>query len=140
MSAAPHTITLTPKTTVHTLLKEYPFLLEFLTAYHPDFQKLANPVLRRTVGRMATLDAVAEQANVPLNKLMDDIAAEIERQTGARPELADVPGVDAVDPARLDELAAIVKDLHAGKTVEEVKPRFEELIADAEATEIAAME
>ena len=45
-----------------------------------------------------------------------------------------------MDPARLAELHSIVKDLHAGKSVEDVKPRFEELIADVEATEIAAME
>jgi hypothetical protein len=37
------TVTLTPKTTIHTLLKEYPFLLEFLTAYGPEFRKLTNP-------------------------------------------------------------------------------------------------
>ena len=47
---------------------------------------------------------------------------------------------ETIDPARLAELHAIVKDLHAGKSVEEVKPRFEELIQDVEATEIAAME
>ncbi len=133
-------MTITPKTTVHTLLKEHPFLLDFLAAYNPEFKKLTNPVLRRTMGRMATLDSVAELGNVPLNQLMNDLAAEIEKQTGARPPVADVPGVDTVDPARLDELAAIVADLHAGKTAEEVKPRFEELIADVEATEIAAME
>ena len=78
MSATPHTRTITPKTTVHTLLKEYPFLLDFLADYHPEFKKLTNPVLRRTVGRMATLDAVAAQADVPLNQLMIDVAAEIE--------------------------------------------------------------
>jgi hypothetical protein len=133
-------LTLTPKTTVHTLLKEYPFLLDFLVAYHPEFKKLTNPVLRRTVGRMATLDAVAEQGNVPLNQLTDDIATEVERQTGARPPVADVADAETIDPARLAELHAIVKDLHAGKSVEEVKPRFEELIQDVEATEIAAME
>jgi DUF438 domain-containing protein len=133
-------LTLTPKTTIHTLLKEYPFLLDFLAGYHPEFKKLTNPVLRRTVGRMATLDAVAEQGNVPLNRLTDDIATEVERQTGARPPIADVADAETMDPARLAELHAIVKDLHAGKTVEEVKPRFEELIADVEATEIAAME
>jgi DUF438 domain-containing protein len=133
-------MTITPKTTVYTLLKEYPFLLDFLAGYHPEFKKLTNPVLRRTVGRMATLDAVAEQANVPLNQLMLDVAAEVEAKTGACPDIADTPGVDTVDPARLDELAAIVAELHAGKTAEEVKPRFEELIADVEATEIAAME
>jgi len=138
MTTAP--LTLTPKTTVHTLLKEYPFLLDFLAEYHPEFKKLTNPVLRKTVGRMATLDAVAQQADVPLNRLTDDIATEIEKQTGTRPPVADVADVETIDPARLAALHAIVKDLHAGKSVEEVKPRFEELIADVEATEIAAME
>src|SRR5450756_583457 len=133
-------MTITPKTTVHTLLKEYPFLLDFLAAYHPEFGKLTNPVLRRTMGRMATLDKAAQLANVPLNQLMNDVAGEIQAKTGARPSVADAPGVDTVDPARLDELAAIVGELHAGKTADEVKPRFEELIADVEATEIAAME
>ncbi len=133
-------LTITPKTTVHTLLKQYPFLLEYLAGYHPEFGKLTNPVLRRTMGRMATLDKAAQLANVPLNQLMNDLAGEIEAKTGARPEIADMPGVDTVDPARLAELAAIVGELHAGKTAEEVKPRFEELIADVEATEIAAME
>jgi DUF438 domain-containing protein len=133
-------MTITPKTTVHTLLKEYPFLLEYLAAYHPEFGKLTNPVLRRTMGRMATLDKAAQLANVPLNQLMNDVAGEIQATTGTRPSVADAPGVDTVDPARLDELAAIVGELHAGKTAEEVKPRFEELIADVEATEIAAME
>jgi len=135
-----NTMTITPKTTIHTLLKEYPFLLEYLAAYHPEFGKLTNPVLRRTMGRMATLDKAAQMANVPLNQLMDDLAGEIAAKTGTRPEIADVPGVDTVDPARLAELGAIVAELHAGKTAEEVKPRFEELIADVEATEIAAME
>jgi uncharacterized protein len=138
MTVAP--LTITPKTTVHTLLKEYPFLLDFLADYHPEFKKLINPVLRSTVGRMATLDTVAEQAGVPLNRLTDDIATEVEKRTGARPPIADVADAETIDPARLEALHAIVKDLHAGRTVEEVKPRFEELIKDVEATEIAAME
>jgi len=133
-------MTITPKTTVHTLLKEHPFLLDFLAAYNPEFKKLTNPVMRRTMGRMATLDTASQMGNVPLNQLMNDIASEIAAKTGSRPLIADTPGVDTIDPARLEELHAIVKDLHAGKSVEEVKPRFEELIQDVEATEIAAME
>jgi uncharacterized protein len=122
MSTAPQALTLTPKTTIHTLLKQYPFLLDYLADYHPEFKKLTNPVLRRTVGRMATLDTVAEQGNVPLNKLVDDIAAEVEKQTGARPPVADVADAQTIDPARLEALHRIVKDLHAGKSVAEVKP------------------
>jgi len=133
-------MTITPKTTVHSLLKEHPFLLDFLAEYHPEFKKLTNPVLRRTVGRMATLDTVAEQGNVPLDQLMNDIAAEIEKKTGTRPQIANVADAETIDPARLEALHAIVRDLHAGRSVDEVRPRFEELIADVEATEIAAME
>jgi len=133
-------MTITPKTTVHTLLKEHPFLLDFLAGYSPEFEKLTNPVLRRTMGRMATLQKASEMADIPLDQLMNDIAAEIQAKTGTKPEIANAPGVDTIDPARLEELHAIVKELHAGKSVEEVKPRFEELIADVEATEIAAME
>ena len=58
-------------------------------------------MLRRTVGRMATLDTVAEQGNVPLNVLTQDIADEVERQTGARPPIADVADAETIDPARL---------------------------------------
>src|SRR5450830_2046949 len=116
-------MTITPKTTVHTLLKEYPFLLEYLAAYHPEFGKLTNPVLRRTMGRMATLDKAAQLADLPLNQLMNDVAGEIQAKTGARPEIADAPGVDTVDPARLEALAAIVGELHAGKTADRSEER-----------------
>src|SRR5665647_1570486 len=94
------TMTITPKSTVHTLLKEYPFLLEYLAAYHPEFGKLTNPVLRRTMGRMATLDKAAQLANVPLNQLMNDLAGEIQAKTGARPEIADAPVFAWISPAR----------------------------------------
>jgi DUF438 domain-containing protein len=140
MTITPAPLTLTPKTTVHTLLNRYPSLIDFLANYHPEFKKLTNPVLRRTMGRMATMDTVAEMGNLPLNKLIDDIAAEIERRTGTRPPVSDIADAQTIDPARLEALHQIVRDLHAGKSVEEVKPSFEELIADVEATEIAAME
>ena len=133
-------MTITPKTTIHTLLKEYPFLLDYLAGYHPEFKKLTNPVLRRTVGRMATLDTVAEQGNVPLNQLMNDLAAEIESKTGERPGIADSAAAGGIDPARLEALKQIIRDLHAGHPMEELSTRFGELIEDIEAGEIAAME
>jgi uncharacterized protein len=133
-------MTLTPKTTVYTLLKEHPFLLEFLAAYHPEFKKLTNPLLRRTAGRMATLDTVAEQACVPLNQLIADIATEIERRTGKRPEVADTAAAGGIDPARLAALKGIILDLHAGHPMDELKKRFADLVQDVEAGEIAAME
>ena len=131
---------ITPQTTIHSLLSEHPFLKDFLTGYNPEFKKLANPVLRRTMGRMATLERAAGLAGVPLEQLEHDIAAEIERVTGVRPEVRAAAGFDDVDQARQAELKAIVKELHAGASPDDLKDRFAELIEDVDATEIAAME
>jgi DUF438 domain-containing protein len=131
---------ITPQTTIHTLLSEHPFLKDFLTAYNPEFKKLANPVLRRTMGRMATLERAADMAGVPLEQMEHDIAAEVERVTGVKPEVRAVAGFYDVDQARQAELKAIVKELHAGASPDDLKDRFAELIEDVDATEIAAME
>lgn len=131
---------ITPKTTVHTLLTEYPFLLEYLAGYAPEFGKLTNPVMRRTMGRMATLEKAAALANIPLNQLMNDVAGEIEAKTGKSPGVADSAAAGGIDPARLEALKQIIKDLHAGHPMEELTQRFGELIEDVEAGEIAAME
>ena len=133
-------MTITPKTTVHTLLKEHPFLLDFLTAYNPEFGRLTNPVLRKTMGRMATLARAAEMGDVPLDRLMIDIAAEVERVTGERPMIADATAAGYVDPARQEALKGIIRDLHDGHPMDELKERFATIIEDVDAAEIAAME
>ncbi len=131
---------ITRQTTIHTLVKEYPFLIDYLVDYNPEFKKLANPVLRRTMGRMATLERAAGMAGVPLEQLQHDIAAEIERVTGIMPEVRAAAGFADVDQARQEELKAIVRELHAGASPDDLKDRFAELIEDVDATEIAAME
>ncbi|MFV0451624.1 MAG: DUF1858 domain-containing protein, partial [Propioniciclava sp.] len=70
---------------MHTLITNYPGVLDFLVSYHPVFAKLGNPVLRRTMARVATLEKVAAMANVPLNQLMLDLAAAVETETGTHP-------------------------------------------------------
>lgn len=132
-------ITLTPKTTIGTLLKEYPFLLDYLADYHPEFKKLTNPVMRRTMGRVATIEKVAGMAGVPTAKLLADVADQVAAHTGSRPDVGQRAAA-GIDPIRQEELKAIIKDLHAGASPEEVQPRFTELIEDVEAAEIAAME
>ena len=51
---------ITPQTKVHDLLKAHPKLESFLMALNPKYKKLKNPVLRRTVARIATLTQVAK--------------------------------------------------------------------------------
>jgi TusA-related sulfurtransferase len=49
----------TPKTNINALLETYPQLERFLMDLNPKYKKLKNPVLRRTVARIATLTQVA---------------------------------------------------------------------------------
>lgn len=127
-------------TTINELLKAYPFLVDFLVAYNPKFELLKNKVMRATMGRMATLKRVAGIGEVPLDRLILDIAAEIERQTGKSVEVDLRGGKNTVDDEKTAKLKAIIQDLHDGAAFDDVKKRFDDLIADVDATEIAAME
>jgi hypothetical protein len=70
---------ISPKTKINNLLKDYPFLLDFLIDLSPKFGKLKNPVMRRTVGRMANLGQVASLGDMLVDKLLQEIASEIKR-------------------------------------------------------------
>lgn len=62
---------ITPSLTVHALLEEYPELEEVLIGIAPPFKKLRNPILRRTVAKVATLKHISSVGSVPLNELID---------------------------------------------------------------------
>jgi DUF438 domain-containing protein len=149
-------MTITRRTTVHSLLKEYPFLNEYLAHYHPGFEKLAHPVLGRAMARVATMDRVAALAGTPVATLLNDIATEVRRVTGVAPPIDAADAAAGAAPqsvatsqdagvaldvtARQEILKEIIRDLHAGHDMEELKRRFAALIEDVDATEIAAME
>ena len=54
-----HKLTIIPQTRVGELLDAYPELEELLFKLSPKFTALKNPVLRRTIGRVATLSQAA---------------------------------------------------------------------------------
>jgi DUF438 domain-containing protein len=126
------------------LLKAYPFLLEFLAGLSPKFAKLRNPVLRKTVGRLATLQQVAGLGDMEVDKLLAAIGAEIRRVTGEelRPEAAAgaAPTPFRDRDARLEVLKDIIRDLHAGEDIDVLHRRFAELVKDLGPTEIPEME
>lgn len=61
---------ITPDLTVGELLRHYPDLEDTLVAMSPEFRRLKNPVLRRTIARIATLRQVARVGGVPLGDLI----------------------------------------------------------------------
>lgn len=70
-------LVITPKTKVFDIIEAYPQLEDILIAYVPTFEKLRNPVLRRTVGKVATLQQAALIGNVNVGLLVNQLRQEI---------------------------------------------------------------
>ena len=62
---------ISPKTRVGELLDAYPALEQVLLEISPVFAKLKNPVLRRTVAKIATLQQAAVIGNMPVEDLVN---------------------------------------------------------------------
>jgi uncharacterized protein (DUF2249 family) len=94
--------TIRPDTRIGDLLKAYPELLDTLAGYAPTFGKLRNPLLRRTIGRVATLAQVASMGDVNLPDLLRTLreaAGEPVSPQEAGPAIAQIP-LSAATPER----------------------------------------
>jgi hypothetical protein len=116
------------KTKLGDLLKEYPFLIEFLPTVSPKYEALKNPVLRRTMLGRATLKMIAERGEIELGTLIGAIEGAI--------KAADAPS----DEERMEVLKGIIRDLHAGVEIEILRERFARLCEYVSPKEIAEME
>lgn len=126
------------KTKINDLLNHYPFLLDFLITLNPHFKNLKNPVMRKTMGRVATLEKAANIGGLKIESLISSLKAEIERQTGTMPASGAKTLTDSGE--RQEALKKIIKDLHDGGDMEELKQRFRSLVTGVEASEIGQME
>lgn len=70
-------LVITPKIKILQLLEAYPHLEDLLIGYVPAFKKLKNPVLRKTVGKITTLQQVASIGNVKVGDLINFLRAEV---------------------------------------------------------------
>jgi hypothetical protein len=68
---------ITKDTRVAELLRDYPETEELLINMAPPFKKLRNPLLRRSVGRVATLSQAAGVARLPASVLVDRLRAAV---------------------------------------------------------------
>ena len=66
-------IEITPSVTVQTLLEAYPELEEELISIAPPFKKLKNPLLRKSVAKVATLKHISSVGGIPLDELIGKI-------------------------------------------------------------------
>jgi hypothetical protein len=133
---------LSASTKVAELLSEYPFLKEFLVNFDPHFKTLSNPVMMRTLGRIATMSKVSFMTGVSLEELFPAIAAEVKNRTGETLIVKlDAPAGQADEATRrLEVMKGIIRDLHKGADKQLLTERFNELIKDVAPWEIANME
>jgi DUF438 domain-containing protein len=132
-------------TKIDDLLNEYPFLEDFLIRVSPKFKGLKNPIMRKTIGKVATISKVAGVGGLDLDDLLAALKDEINIQTGrAKTPDQSTPNGGGGTPSGPKEkqaaLKEIIRALHAGEDMAVLKQRFSQLISGVEASEIAKME
>ena len=68
---------ITLETKIYDLLKEYPFMEDKLIEINPKFKKLKNPVLKRTVARIASIKQAAIVGGMDPVDLLNKIRKEV---------------------------------------------------------------
>jgi hypothetical protein len=75
------TLIITPRTKIYDLLKSYPELEDVLIELAPVFKKLKNPVLRRTIARVTTLQQAAQVGEIPVHTLVNSLRQKVGQDT-----------------------------------------------------------
>ncbi|MEJ5203056.1 MAG: DUF1858 domain-containing protein [Anaerolineales bacterium] len=92
---------ITAKSKVQDVLTAFPALEEKIIQLAPPFKNLTNPVLRRAVGRLATLEKVAQIGNMDVLELVNQLRREVgqpELKSGKEAVLFTQFAPDAGDP------------------------------------------
>jgi len=68
---------ISPKTKIGELLEAYPELESVLIEMSPAFKKLRNPVLRRTIARVATIQQISVVGGIPADTIVNRLRKEV---------------------------------------------------------------
>jgi hypothetical protein len=68
---------ISPKTKVGELLDTFPYLEPVLMEMSPSFEKLKNPILRKTVARVATLQQIAVVGGLSVDTIVNRLRKEV---------------------------------------------------------------
>jgi uncharacterized protein (DUF2249 family) len=68
---------ITPETKISVLLDEFPELQADLEDLVPEFKKLRNPILRKTIARITTLRQAASIGKLPLAELINTLRSSV---------------------------------------------------------------
>lgn len=92
---------ITPKTKIYDLLEAYPQLEAVLIGEAPQFKKLKNPVLRKTIARVTTLAQAAVVGGLKVEELILKLRKEVGQEEVAALE-AEEGNINTVKPDWFD--------------------------------------
>ncbi|MBN2615961.1 MAG: DUF1858 domain-containing protein [Bacteroidales bacterium] len=110
---------ITPKTKIFDLLSAYPDLEEVLIESTPQFKKLRNPVLRKTITKITNLSQAAAIAHLKVEDLVNKLRAQAGQDRVEHMEDQDVHFTleqpDWFDESHLVQVIDIRDMLHTGE-------------------------
>lgn len=125
---------ITPKTKIFDLLEAYPELEDILIGMAPQFKKLTNPVLRKTITKITNLNQAATIGGLNVEELINNLRKEVgQSNIGA---INEHDNINTKQPDWFKESAIIntidIRDmLHAGEhPVHEVMAEIKKLQDD----------
>ncbi len=77
-----HAYGITKDTIVGDLVKEFPFIKAFLISLSPNYKKLGNPILFKTMSSIATIEMIAERGNLQVDEMIGKLVEEIQSKNG----------------------------------------------------------
>ncbi|MFW5707836.1 MAG: DUF1858 domain-containing protein [Bacteroidota bacterium] len=126
---------ITPKSKVLQVIEEYPELEDVLIGFVPAFKKLKNPVLRKTVARVASLQQAATIANMKVEELVNHLRRQVGQDLYAQ---AEEKGYNTSRPEWFDE-KKIMMELDASEMLERGEHPVNQVIADLKGLEPKAI-
>jgi hypothetical protein len=94
---------ITPKTKIGELLDSYPELEKLLMEMSPSFSKLKNPILRKTIARVTSLQQAAVVGGIKVDDLVNRLRKET-GQTDYSTDIIDTEYLSSTPPLWFDEL------------------------------------
>jgi DUF438 domain-containing protein len=111
------------------LIDEYPKVYEELIKLSSKAKRFKNPIVRKTIGKKATLEMVSVILEIPLEEIITAVTSAIEASADYPPE-----------KDRKEMLKKLLLDMHKGVDFESLKAQFKEAVGDITSYEIGQLE
>ncbi|MBY8987654.1 MAG: DUF438 domain-containing protein [Candidatus Lokiarchaeota archaeon] len=111
------------------LVDKYPKVYDELYKLSSKAKRFKNPIVRKTIGKKATLEMVSVILEVTLETIISTIKSAIEAS-------ADIPP----EKDRKEMLKKLLLDMHKGADIEILKAQFKDAVGDITSYEIAQLE